>query len=207
MRKVYVYVLKRDYGFAPNPFYGYGTLATCKPGIRKHAQIGDIIIGIGSRTTLFKDKVLFAMKVTNKLSFNDYYNSDIFQCKKPIILGSRKKQYGDNIYHMENGHWIQDDSHHSFEGGKTNPINLNKDTSSDNVLISDEGSWVYYGSKAVSVPKHLNFIFEAKRKYRVYEEEYHMIEKYYQSKFTGYQGMPIEWTKEGGLIRFGGDKK
>ena len=45
--KIYSYIVKRDYGFAPNPFYGYCTLATCKPVIRKHAEIGDIIVGIG----------------------------------------------------------------------------------------------------------------------------------------------------------------
>ena len=44
--KIYSYIVKRDYGFAPNPFYGYCTLATCKPVIRKHAEIGDIIQGI-----------------------------------------------------------------------------------------------------------------------------------------------------------------
>ena len=37
---LYSYVITRDYGFAPNPFGGICTLATCKPGIRNHAKVG-----------------------------------------------------------------------------------------------------------------------------------------------------------------------
>ena len=34
MARIYSYVVRYDSGFAPNPFYGYCTLATCKPDIR-----------------------------------------------------------------------------------------------------------------------------------------------------------------------------
>ena len=43
--KLFSYILARDFGFAPNPFYSICSLATCKPIIRKKAQIGDWIIG------------------------------------------------------------------------------------------------------------------------------------------------------------------
>ena len=33
--RLFSYVVARDYGFAPNPFYEMCTLATCKPRIRK----------------------------------------------------------------------------------------------------------------------------------------------------------------------------
>ena len=36
--KVYVYILAADGGFAPNPFFGWCTLACCKPAIRRRAQ-------------------------------------------------------------------------------------------------------------------------------------------------------------------------
>lgn len=38
---LYAYAITRDLGFAPNPFHGFCTLATCKPGIRKTAKVGD----------------------------------------------------------------------------------------------------------------------------------------------------------------------
>lgn len=44
---LYAYSITRDFGFAPNPFHGICTLATCKPRIRKAANIGDWILGIG----------------------------------------------------------------------------------------------------------------------------------------------------------------
>src|SRR5882762_6472831 len=46
--RLYSYVVARDFGFAPNPFYGFCTLATCKPRIRAHACVGDWVLGTGS---------------------------------------------------------------------------------------------------------------------------------------------------------------
>ena len=47
MTKVYMYVVDRDFGFAPNPFHGFCTLATCKPRTRRVAKVGDWIVGMG----------------------------------------------------------------------------------------------------------------------------------------------------------------
>lgn len=44
---LYAYAITRDFGFAPNPFHGVCTLATCKPRIRASANIDDWILGIG----------------------------------------------------------------------------------------------------------------------------------------------------------------
>jgi len=43
-QSLYSYVVRYDSGFAPNPFGGYCTLATCKPEIRKTAQLGDWLV-------------------------------------------------------------------------------------------------------------------------------------------------------------------
>lgn len=148
----YSYVIARDYGFAPNPFYGYCTLATCKPRIRKGAQIGDWIFGNGSAALKCPDRLIFAMKVTAKLSFNEYWEHPLFQIKRPRMNGPLIKMYGDNIYHFEDNKWIQADSHHSLIGGETNYHNLKRDTgTSDTILISDE--FFYFGRNAVTVPK------------------------------------------------------
>lgn len=47
--KLYSYIVARDYGFAPNPFFGICTLATCKQKIRSAANVGDWVIGTGSK--------------------------------------------------------------------------------------------------------------------------------------------------------------
>jgi hypothetical protein len=61
--KLYSYVVARDYGFAPNPFFGVCTLATCKPQIRKHAQVGDWIVGTGAKCNRLDGHLVYVMKV------------------------------------------------------------------------------------------------------------------------------------------------
>ena len=43
------YKITHDTGFAPNPFHGYLTLATCKLGIRLKAKVGEWICGFDSK--------------------------------------------------------------------------------------------------------------------------------------------------------------
>ena len=60
---------------------------------------------------------------------------------------------GDNIYHRENGTspWQQLDlCHHSNPDGTPNPLNLQKDTSANRVLISRD--FFYFGRSAPLVP-------------------------------------------------------
>lgn len=149
---VYAYVIARDFGFAPNPFHGVCTLATCKPGIRKAATVGDWILGVGGKklgTT--HRKCILLMKVSEKISFQNYWDDPRFSLKKPCRNGSHVKMLGDNIYHKNaNGQWIQDDSHHSNPDGTTNQVNLDRDTgTSDQVLISNY--FFYFGENAIPV--------------------------------------------------------
>lgn len=150
---LFVYVIARDFGFAPNPFFGTCTLATCKPGIRKSAQIGDWVLGVaGSKLGKgLHRKCILLMKVTEKMSFQQYWEDDRFQLKKPCRNGSLMKMVGDNIYHKdESGEWQQEDSHHSLPDGTTNFENLNRDTGKcEHVLLSNY--FFYFGKDAVDV--------------------------------------------------------
>lgn len=107
MSKAYSYIVARDYGFAPNPFYGVLTLATCKPGIRKTASVGDLIIGCSDKA--HGNKLIYVALVSEVLTFDQYWNDLRFAKKKPVMNGSLKKLYGDNIYHHDaNGNWMQE---------------------------------------------------------------------------------------------------
>ena len=145
------YIVTRDYGFAPNPFHGYCTLATCKPAIRNKAKIDDWVVGFASRS-LQERKVVYLMKVDEKMDYEEYWNEERFQIKKSNMKASLVKAYGDNIYHMneENTAWIQADSHHSYENGEINLINYKNDTSSKFVLISK--NFYYFGRNPIVVP-------------------------------------------------------
>ena len=71
---LYIYVVRRDFGFAPNPFHGVCTLATCKPDIRRSAQVGDWVMGVGGVRLKAMGKCLYLMKVTEMSTFDDYWS-------------------------------------------------------------------------------------------------------------------------------------
>src|SRR5688572_11795221 len=73
--KLYSYCLRYDTGSAPNPYWGICTLVICKPAIRRTAEVGDWIVGLGSANSPIGDisnDVVYAMKVTNKLTIKEY---------------------------------------------------------------------------------------------------------------------------------------
>lgn len=154
MGRAFSYVVKRDYGFAPNPFYGVLTLATCKPKIRNGAEVGDFIIGNAGSD--HDNKLIYMAKISEVTTFDKYWEDPRFRCKKPVMNGSLKKLYGDNIYHHgDDGEWIQEDSHHANNDGSVNVHNLNKDTSTtDRVLICNE--FVYLGKSMITLPDEYN---------------------------------------------------
>jgi hypothetical protein len=147
-RHLFIYVVDRDFGFAPNPFHRFCTLATCKPGIRKSAQVGDWVIGVGGTRLKATGRCLYVMKVTETSTFDEYWADSRFRLKRPLRNGSSVMMVGDNIYHRRDGDgvWIQEDSHHSNPDGSPNMTNLRTDTSSTNVLIS--AHFFYFGSCA-----------------------------------------------------------
>ncbi len=149
--KLYSYIVARDYGFAPNPFFGWCTLATCKPRIRSCAMVGDLVIGTGAKTKYhLGGRLIFAMQVHEILDFDSYWSDPRFLCKRPVLNGSLKQVYGDNIYHTSGRRWLQADSHHSDEGGRPNPRNIERDTSVNRLLISRR--FVYFGKEAPPIP-------------------------------------------------------
>lgn len=172
MSRVYVYVVARDFGFAPNPFHGTCTLATCKPRIRSTARVDDWVFGVGGTKLKAVGKCVFAMRVTDTMGFDAYWADPDFLDKRPVRNGSRKMMLGDNIYHhSEDGEWVQADSHHSRPDGSADLDNLKRDTSADRVLISRD--FFYFGKDAPVIPRtHLDAVgFENAIGHRVYGRE------------------------------------
>lgn len=152
--RLFSYVVARDFGFAPNPFYGYCTLATCKPKIRHAARVGDWILGTGSAEYDRAGHAVYAMRVDETLSFDAYFNDERFIKKRPDLTGSRKLAFGDNIYSRDaDGAWLQLDSHHSLADGTPNQRNIDNDTQTDRVLVS--AHFVYWGGEGPPIPQDL----------------------------------------------------
>lgn len=95
------YVLRHDTGFAPNLSCGYCTLATCKTDIRQNANVGDWVVGTGSRMKGDADeRLLYAMRIEEVLTYDEYFEKPNFEHKKPIE-GKLHDVDGDNIYYTE----------------------------------------------------------------------------------------------------------
>ncbi len=199
--RLFSYVVARDYGFAPNPFFGVCTLATCKPRIRKVAAVGDWVIGTGGKTRGRQGDLVYVMRVTEKMTYNEYWSDPRFQQKRPNLRGSLKQAFGDNIYHKDyNNKWHQIDSHHSYQGGAPNMYNIRNDTQSDNILIGTE--YAYWGGTGPKIDM----------KFRNYNGDDICAGRNHRSKFPpglvedfiawfhtleahGFLGEPMDWSE------------
>jgi len=88
--KVFTYKLTHDTGFAPNPFGGICTLATCKPCMRKNRREGDWIAGFTSKQ-LYNNlqrncpdvpRLVYLMLIEDKVKFEKYWNNRKYDYKK-----------------------------------------------------------------------------------------------------------------------------
>lgn len=145
--------MKRDFGFAPNPFHGFCTLACCKPKIRSSASIGDWIVGTSPTRVGIDNRLVYVMQVAEVLTFESYWSDSRFVLKRPDFNGCLKRAYGDNIYHHDpsSGKWLQENSHHSLKDGLTNVKNLMQDTgSTDRVIVAT--TFAYWGGSGPTIP-------------------------------------------------------
>lgn len=71
MTRIWRYVLANDNGMAPCPHDGILSLCTCKPMIRRNADLGDWVIGFAPKR-FGVGRVSWAGKVAEKLWLGDY---------------------------------------------------------------------------------------------------------------------------------------
>lgn len=197
--RLFSYVVARDYGFAPNPFWRVCTLAACKPRIRRSASVGDWIVGTGSRSQNRQGFLVYVMRVTDTMTFNEYWENKRFRPKNPNLRGSKKQAFGDNIYFKDDaGKWHQQDSHHSYEDGTPNPDNIIRDTQADRVLLSTD--YAYWGGSGPEIPQKFRDYGEydicAKRNHKCWfpEEMVNDFVDWFRSlNKKGYLDEPLDW--------------
>lgn len=153
MPRLFSYTIPVDDGAAPNPFYGACTLTICKPAIRRVAQIGDWVVGLGSKNAPsgnLSNHVVYAMLIDIVLPLADY--DRVARVKWPgkipeITSPNPIERLGDCIYDYSTGQPQLRPSVHSQQ-------NMPKDLRGENSLIS-ETEFYYFGSKARKLPKSL----------------------------------------------------
>ncbi len=139
------YVLTMDTGLAPNPFWGWCTLAVCTPN-RQGARVshGDWIAGFRARK--HGNRLIYLMEISEKLHMNAYFFDARFSAKKPDLRGTWEQRCGDNFYsQLPDGTWRQHKNR--FHIGSEY---LAKDTRNPYVFVA-EHFW-YFGREAVRLP-------------------------------------------------------
>ena len=205
MTNLFSYVVPYDIGFAPNPFFGWCSLACCKPGIRAKARVGDIIVGTSSVAGGAEPKFIYVMRVTEISNFESYWDDQRFYRKRPNLRGSNKQIFGDNIYHKDptTGQWIQEDSRHSELNGSIHSKHLERDTGrTEKVLLSND--FVYWGGERRTIPSFFRQKTSSKNIVKkgpgwkgnfsqcfIKEFEYWFD----RIKDKGYQGKPTDWKE------------
>ncbi len=197
------YKVQHDYGFAPNPFHGYLTLATCKGQIRGNLNlhINDWIVGLGSCAMGNEGHVIYAMKVEERLTFDEYWADRRFSCKKPVLNGSLVQIYGDNVYHHTPGveGYIQEPCAHSNNDGTVNEEHLRRDTRCDKVLISS--TFYYFGDACPPIPEEFAYINVDYRNYAYtdltdHDQEINDFVEWLEEKYgQGIHGDPCNWRE------------
>jgi hypothetical protein len=147
---LYSYCILQDNGSAPNPFWGTCTLAICKPKIRKSAEVGDWLAGTGSSKNGFQNQLVYAMKVTKKMTFEDYDKYCRAELPEKIPLKFSKDmrmRKGDCLFDYSTGIVkMRDWGAHQLD-------DMTKDLSGAFVLLSNH--FYYFGSQPVPIPSHL----------------------------------------------------
>jgi hypothetical protein len=154
--RLFSYCILVDDGAAPNPYWGICTLTICKPVIRRVAEVGDWVLGIGSQNVdgvNYSGKLVYAMEITEVLGLSDYdqFCTNSLRGKIPN-LNSRdyRKKVGDCIYDFtENSRGTQRLSVHG-------PANKAKDLRGKHALLSDH--FFYFGSNAIPIPERFSLL-------------------------------------------------
>lgn len=148
--RLFSYKLISDTGFAPNPFHGICTLATCKPRIREAKLPGDWIAGFTSAQLnmdpVGEERLIYLMQVKEKVSLGDYFTCPRFRAKIPDLRASAAvRQAGDNIYRPAEECLVQ-----VLNRWHTVAKDHAKDVGGRCVLVAER--FCYFGSEPLVVP-------------------------------------------------------
>lgn len=165
MPTLFTYRITHDTGFAPNPFARVCTLVTCKPRIRLAATPGDWIAAIAAASPELrshKNRLLYAMRVTDKMTMSEY--DELARRQFKIKIADRRsadpiKRVGDSIFDFSQDPPAPRHSMHSHS-----LKNLAKDLRGHYALLSNH--FYYFGDKAMELPNGMLAIFPQSQGHR-----------------------------------------
>lgn len=200
--RLFSYCIPVDDGAAPNPFWGICTLTICKPVIRRVANVGDWIVGVGSKNVNgddFSGKIVYAMQITQKMTLKEYdqFCRDQLPEKIADINNSDQRiKLGDCIYDYSNG------EPPSQRLGVHNAKNFERDLGGQFALLSDH--FYYFGDQAIDIPPEFRSIIKQGQAHKsnsnepVKEEFIEWLETrgYRSNKLFGKPQIEIDFNKK-----------
>ncbi|RJS47427.1 hypothetical protein D4739_15195 [Nocardioides cavernaquae] len=151
--RVFSYIVVHDSGFSPNPFHGLLTLACCKPLIRRTAGVGDILVGLSSRS----ERVVYAVQVAKVIGFEEYWEDPRYLPRRPVRWSPRIiERAGDNIYEPVGRDFHQLPSFHSRPDGSEDAERKRVDLGGERVLVGER--FTYWGKRGPDLPEELEFL-------------------------------------------------
>jgi hypothetical protein len=200
--KLFTYIIPIDDGAAPNPFGGLCTLAICKPGIRRAAQVGDWVAGFGSKNAPSGDlrgRLVYAMRVEETITLREYDRraNREFRSRIPNLDSADLwERLGDCIYEFGSG-----GGRPRQRPGVTGPGSVQTDLSGKQVLVSKE--FYYFGRKPVVITRSLQEICQLQRGFRSHKND-DFVERFIQwvknldfapGVMHAWPGYDINWKK------------
>ena len=131
---LYSFLQTIDNGGAPCVTKNLLSLGICKPRIRKHAKVGDLIVSFAAKSMKLKcekPQILWIAKITKVVTMKNYYKQ--FPNRKDCI-------YDDNL-NLLNNHF------HTC-------VNIERDLSGENVLLSDD--FIFFGKNHIDVDEQFS---------------------------------------------------
>lgn len=216
---LYCYKMTHDTGFAPNPYHGVLTLATCKPTIRRCAKKDYWISGWTSvsvegkngKRMDFRDKqkLIYLAKVSEVLLIEDYWYR--YQMKRPnkmcngipikrrqcgknekVASGTIYYDCGDNIYEPSSKSPLRFIQHKN--SGEHGDAQKERDLSGKNVLVCKE--FYYFGiENAIEIEVNEDFYVHRCKKLELESKEAQIIINKVKEKFNNQSGIYEDYIK------------
>jgi len=157
--------------------------------IRKAAQVGDVILGMSSRS----ERVVYAMQVGEVVSFDEYWADPRYEVRRPVMTAQQiVYRAGDNIYEPVTDGYRQLPSFHSNSDGSEDTGLKRTDLSVNRVLVAKR--FTYWGRSGPALPEQLLFLAVGRgHRCNFTHDQIDAVARWFTDLPGGVLGAPAQW--------------